>query len=114
MDNECNYEFLSSIVWINEISFSSKCVNLNILCIEGSDKEVIYNIKLSDIPYFYFTQEDFDFEFSVIDTFLERFNECQEVLNKHSSKMKDFWLLSFHSGIHHLLIGFKDVELIKL
>lgn len=114
MEPLLNKDFINSIVWVNDFKLSSKCLDLIVLCIEGADTEVNYNIQLSDIAYFFFRQEDCASEFSVIDTFLDRFNDCQEVSIMHSDAMQDFWVLSFHSGIHHLIAGFKGLKLSKI
>ncbi len=84
------------------------------LCIEGADTEVNYSIQLSNIAYFFFRQEDYEFEFSVIEASLDRFNDCQEVSIMHSNDMQDFWVLSFHSGLHHLIAGFKELKVSKI
>lgn len=107
-------EFINSIVWLKDFNFGYKCLDVNVLCVEGPDTEVYYNIQLFGITYFFFSQADFESEFDVIDTFLDRFNDCQEVSDRHSDAMVDFWTLSFHSGIHHLIAGFKDLKLSKL
>ncbi|PYF72976.1 hypothetical protein [Pedobacter nutrimenti] len=106
--------FLNSIVVINNFKLDFGALHLDILCIEGSDTEVNYNIVLSNIAYFVFRQENFDDQFDVIDTFLEKFNESSYVEFMKSDRMQDFWVLRFHSGIHHLIVGFKDLKLYKI
>lgn len=109
-----NKDFINSIVWVNDFKLTFKKLDLNVLCIEGADTEVNYNIQLSNIAYFFFRQEDHESEFSVIDASLDRFNDCREVDIMHSNAMEDFWVLSFHSGIHHLIAGFKGLKLTKI
>lgn len=109
-----NKKFINSIVWVNDYKLNSRHLELDVLCIEGADAEVNYRLQLSGIVYFFFRQEEFESEFSVIDVFFDRFNECQEVSMMHSDAMEDFWVLSFHSGIHHLIAGFKELKLSKI
>lgn len=106
-------EFLINIVFVNDFKLDFRSLHLNVLCIEGEDTEVNYDIKLSNIAYFAFRQEDYDFEFSVIDTFLEKFNESPEMEFMRSDRMQDFWVLRFHSGTHHMIVGFKDLQVSK-
>ena len=113
MESLLNKIFLNSIVWVSNFELNLKALNINVLCIEGSDTEVNYSIKLSNVAYFFFRQEDDQSEFSVIDTSLDHFNDCPEVNYLHSHAMENFWVLSFHSGIHHLIVGFKHLELVK-
>ncbi|PYF71485.1 hypothetical protein [Pedobacter nutrimenti] len=103
--------FLNSIVWVGDFELDYKEVNLNVLCIEDGDTEVHYLLRLSDIVYFFYRQEDFEHHFSVIDVFLERFNDCREVRTRHSEQMQDYWMLQLYSGIHQALIGFKELNL---
>ncbi|MFC1226687.1 hypothetical protein ACFE6N_22980 [Pedobacter sp. BG31] len=107
-------KILNSIVCVNKFNLNFKSVDLDILCIEGEDTEVNYRFELQDISYFFFRQENNENEFSVIDTFFEKFNECEDVSIMHSEAMEDFWVLSFHSGIHHMIIGFRKIGLFKL
>jgi len=105
--------FINSIVVVNDFKLGFGSLHLNILCIEGSDTEVNYDLVLSDIAYFVLRQEEFNSQFDVIDTFLEKFNKSPEVEFMRSTHMEEFWILRFHSGIHHLVVGFKDLELSK-
>lgn len=114
MEPLLNQTFLNSIVCLEDFKLNYKCLDLTVLCIEGADTEVHYQIQLYGIIYFFFSQADFESEFSVIDTFLERFNDCEEVRSRHSAAMEDFWVLRFHSGIHHVIAGFKDLKLTKV
>lgn len=114
MEPLLNKDFINSIVWVNDFKLSLKELELSVLCIEGADTEVNYSIQLSNVAYFFFRKEDYESEFSVIDTSLDRFNDCQEVSIMHSNAMQDFWVLSFHSGVHHLIAGFKELKLSKI
>jgi len=111
MNTVLNEIFLNSIVVVNDFKLDFRSLSLNILCIEGPDTEVNYSIVLSNVAYFIFRQEDFDSQFDVIDTFLEKFNESSYVEFMKSEGMKDFWVLRFHSGIHHLVVGFEYLSL---
>lgn len=113
MDKILNNFFLNSIVVVNDFKLDFGSLQLNILCIEGSDTEVNYNLTLSNIAYFVFRQEDFYSQFDVIDTFLEKFNESSHVQFMRSDRMKNYWVLRFHSGIHHIVIGFENFQLSK-
>ena len=114
METLLNKKFLNSIVVVNSFKLDSASLNLNLLCIEGPDTEVNYRILLENITYFIFRQEDFNSQFDVIDTFLEKFNDCSYVEFMRSEQMKDFWVLRFHSGIHHLIVGFNTLQLSKI
>jgi hypothetical protein len=113
MESILNENFLNSIVVVNDFKLDFGCLRLNVLCIEGSDTEVNYDLILSTVVYFIFRQEDFDSQFDVIDTFLEKFNEASYVEFMKSERTKDFWVLRFHSGIHHIVVGFEHLKLSK-
>lgn len=104
-------DFINSIVLVNDFKLNLKEGELNVLCIEGADTEVNYHIQLFNIAYSFFRKEDTESEFSVIDASLDRFNDCEEVSIMHSNAMRNFWVLSFHSGIHHLIVGFKELKI---
>lgn len=114
MESLLSVAFTDSIVWVNDFKLNIKKLDLSLLCIEGADTEVNYSIQLSNIVYFFFRQDDSESEFSVIDTSLDRFNDCKEVNIMHSKEREDFWVLSFHSGIHHLIVGFEALKLSKI
>jgi hypothetical protein len=107
-------EFLDTIVWVEDFKLDLRGASLKLLCVEGEDTEVNYILKLSDVPCFSFKQKDFEYNFSVIDTILEEFNGSPYFDEMHSERLKCFWVLRFHSGIHHLALGFRGMELLKL
>ncbi len=45
---------------MSDFKLNFKTLDINVLCIEGSDTEVNYNIQLLNIAYFFFRQENDD------------------------------------------------------
>jgi hypothetical protein len=108
-----NELFLISIVIVESFSLSKNFCELTLLCIEN-DEDINYSLRLTNIAYVEFRQEFIDDEFEVIDTILERFNESECVKFMKSSKWDEYWIIRFHSGVHHLIIGFEKFELHKI
>ena len=105
-------EFLDSIVWVDGFTLTPDALSVKVLCIED-DSEVKYSLDFIEVNYFVFRQEEPSTEFSVIDTFLERFNDSPFVDFMRSDKWVSHSVIRFHSGTHHLLVGFKGVTLAK-
>ncbi|SFT17214.1 hypothetical protein SAMN04487890_1143 [Mucilaginibacter polytrichastri] len=112
MKNIFNLQFVQSIIWINNFDLHKNLCSVDVVCIENNS-EVAYKLELSHIVYHSFRQESNIEEFEVIETVIEDFNNCEYVKFMWSSKWSDFKIIRFHSGIHHLIIGFGSYRIFR-
>ena len=110
---ELPYEnFLNHIVSIKEFQLTKNSAQLIVLCIENKGiEEVCYSIELNGILYYYFSQLSGNFaeDFDVIDAFLGQYNSDEIKAPNQSEETSNSWLLRFHSGLHHIHIGFNEI-----
>jgi len=113
MNNLFNNELLNSIVWIKQFYLDMYSLKMTVLCVQNGI-DVYYDITIKDVVACIFRQEDPSEDFNVIDAFLEPFNECIYLDFMHSPSKSEYWVLRFHSGLHHLVVGFKTADLVHL
>jgi len=108
-----NDEFLISVVCVEDFTLSKNHCEVIVTCVED-DLDVNYALGFKDILYAKFRQEDPNDEFDVIDTTFQKLEEAENLAFMQSPKRKDYWVMEFESGLHHLVICFKEVKITKI
>lgn len=108
-----NKEFLISVVFVEDFKLSKNHCEVVVTCVEN-DLDVNYTLHFEEVLYAEFRQEDPNDEFDVIDTTCQKLEESETLAFMQSPERKDYWVMEFESGLHHLLICFKEIEITKI
>ncbi|WP_199141768.1 hypothetical protein [Pedobacter sp. ASV12] len=108
MNDKLSKDFLLTIVWVESFSHSYDTLEINVICVENN-KDVLYTLSFIEVVAFIYRNDFANKEFNVIDTILEKFNDCEYLYFMKDEKRNNLWALRFHSGTHHIIVGFKNV-----
>lgn len=109
---QLNNEFLRSIVWMENFQLNLKNLEIELLCMENNN-EVFYTISLDGVVAFQYRNDEASDDFNIIDVFLEKFNDCKYLEFMKSEVFKEHWVLRFHTGTHHMVVGFRKIVINK-
>jgi len=112
MKEKIDGNFLISIVWIEGFKLSKETCEVVVTTVE-SNMDICYSMEFKEILYAKFRQENPEEEFEVIETICQPLRESDMLKFMNSSSREDYWVIEFESGIHQLVICFKDVLITK-
>jgi hypothetical protein len=113
MKEKIDSEFLILIVYIESFEISKDKCRVVATAVER-DIDIQYNMEFKEILFAKFRQENNEDEFEVIETVCQRLEESTTLKFMNSSSRSDYWVIEFESGLHQLVICFKDVIITKI